>query len=58
MKHWRADDALQSVESIQCLAGELQHTAFGQIVGTTAFLAPEVALGEHAIDSRADLYSL
>jgi serine/threonine-protein kinase len=30
----------------------------GQIVGTPAFLAPESALGEQAIDHRADIYAL
>jgi serine/threonine protein kinase len=37
---------------------QTQHTALGQIVGTPAFLAPEAALGDQAVDSRADLYAL
>ncbi len=33
-------------------------TAANGIVGTPAYLAPEIISGDHAIDGRADLYSL
>ncbi len=39
--------------------GETQNlTAHGVIVGTPAFLPPEMALGDGEIDGRADLYAL
>jgi serine/threonine-protein kinase len=59
VKRWRAEedadrkDALQSQAPAQSL-----QTNLGQIVGTPAFLAPEAALGEQAVDGRADLYAL
>jgi hypothetical protein len=59
VKSWRAEDdekvqdALQSYAPAQSLS-----TNLGQIVGTPAFLAPEAALGEQAVDGRADLYAL
>lgn len=34
------------------------HTMEGTATGTPAYLSPEIAMGEQAIDGRADLYSL
>lgn len=59
VKRWGADEGRGLRDSLQGLApAEAQQTAIGQIVGTPAFLAPEAALGEQAIDARADLYGL
>jgi eukaryotic-like serine/threonine-protein kinase len=59
VKRWSGSDEdhnlLMSLQESAALVGE---TAVGQIVGTPAFLAPEAALGEKAVDHRADLYSL
>ena len=35
-----------------------QLTTDGVITGTPAFMAPEAAMGEHALDARVDLYGL
>jgi serine/threonine-protein kinase len=59
VKHWRARDEEELTESLQSSAlASVQKTGAGQIVGTPAFLAPEAALGEQAVDARADLYAL
>ncbi|HMI93459.1 MAG TPA: serine/threonine-protein kinase, partial [Polyangiales bacterium] len=61
VKRWGAGDAGELADSLHDLARAdtlAQHTAVGQIVGTPAFLAPEAALGEQAVDGRADLYAL
>jgi eukaryotic-like serine/threonine-protein kinase len=57
--HWKAADEDQLTESLKSLSDGPPHdTAAGQIVGTPAFLAPEAALGQQAVDGRADLYAL
>ena len=33
-------------------------TVEGSVAGTPAFIAPELAMGDHAVDGRADLYAL
>jgi serine/threonine protein kinase len=58
VKRWRADEGVGLRDSLQSLVQSRSQTAVGQIVGTPAFLAPEAALGEQAIDARADLYGL
>jgi len=68
VKRWRdaeeADLAHSLAKSLPDLsrlgspAGAVGQTAAGQIVGTPAFLAPEAAVGQEAIDHRADLYAL
>jgi serine/threonine protein kinase len=53
---WPSDEPAVSGSLVQldCAA----QTAFGQIAGTPAFIAPETALGQDAVDHRADLDSL
>jgi serine/threonine-protein kinase len=59
VKQWRAEDDADLLKSLHGLApAQSQQTGLGQIVGTPAFLAPEAALGEQAVDGRADLYAL
>jgi eukaryotic-like serine/threonine-protein kinase len=59
VKRWRTGDRSDLGDSLQSLVqSQTQQTAIGQIVGTPAFLAPEAALGEQAVDARADIYGL
>jgi len=59
VKRWRPEDDADRQQQLSTLAqGGSNPTALGQIVGTPAFLAPEAALGELALDGRADLYGL
>lgn len=58
VKRWNQRDDDDLVKSLQLSATGAGHTVAGQIVGTPAFLAPEAALGEQAIDHRADIYAL
>lgn len=37
---------------------DVRLTAVGIVSGTPAYIAPEIAMGKHTIDERADLYSL
>jgi serine/threonine protein kinase len=39
-------------------AGAEELTAAGSFAGTPAFMPPEIALGNEAVDSRADIYAL
>jgi serine/threonine-protein kinase len=57
VKRWRSEEH-DELEKSLALATNPGRTAVGQIIGTPAFLAPEAALGEVAIDQRADLYAL
>jgi eukaryotic-like serine/threonine-protein kinase len=58
VKRWRAEDDVALLDTLHSLEAGSRQSALGQIVGTPAFLAPEAALGEQAIDARADLYAL
>ena len=59
VKHWNSGDDAALTRSLESSGlGSVAQTAAGQIVGTPAFLAPEAALGEQAVDQRADLYAL
>ena len=58
VKRWNRDDDDALVRSLELTATGVGRTAAGQIVGTPAFLAPEAALGEQAIDHRVDIYAL
>jgi serine/threonine-protein kinase len=58
-KRWRAGEDVELADTLQSLShAQSLQTGLGQIVGTPAFLAPEAALGEQAVDERADLYAL
>jgi serine/threonine-protein kinase len=56
VKRWTAREDEASLTSPAHAA--LSQTGIGQLVGTPAYLPPEAALGESAVDRRADLYSL
>ncbi|HMJ12962.1 MAG TPA: serine/threonine-protein kinase, partial [Polyangiaceae bacterium] len=58
VKRWNRDDDDELVKSLELSAPGTGQTVAGQIVGTPAFLAPEAALGEQAVDQRADIYAL
>jgi serine/threonine protein kinase len=57
VKRWRSEDDEKLSQSLAGLTN-LGQTGVGQIVGTPAFLAPEAAIGQDAVDHRADLYAL
>ena len=59
VKRWRSEgiEPRLDTQAGAGLATSLQ-TNLEQILGTPAFLAPEAALGEQALDGRADVYAL
>lgn len=57
VKRWRTEDDEKLSQSLASVTG-IGQTGVGQIVGTPAFLAPEAAIGQDAVDHRADLYAL
>lgn len=58
VKRWNSAEDDQLAKSLVQVGASVEATAMGKIVGTPAFLAPEAALGEQAVDQRADLYAL
>jgi serine/threonine-protein kinase len=43
---------------VKRLAGDHAATSAGAVIGTPAFIAPEIALGQANVDGRADIYAL
>jgi eukaryotic-like serine/threonine-protein kinase len=58
VKRWNRAEDDELARSLAQAGASVDQTAMGKIVGTPAFLAPEAALGEQAVDQRADLYAL
>jgi serine/threonine protein kinase len=45
-------------KALEGTTGDTQHTKAGALLGSLAYLSPEQALQQHAIDHRVDIYAL
>jgi serine/threonine-protein kinase len=58
VKRWSRDEDAALSRGLATTGISIDQTASEKILGTPAFLAPEMATGEQSIDHRADLYAL